>query len=122
MNGHVQDALPGMDPPPARLVELEPDSPPDPEVDERALIAAAITKAAAHRHNLVHIAAVRSHLPMRVRSSALGGTFNGLARRGVLVKTGRYEENGDNSPKARNASKASPVWKLMRAITPEDYR
>lgn len=120
MTGPVQDVLPGMPTDPA------PESDPVPvgsdEPDPRALIAAAITEAAKHRRDLVHISAVRRHLSRNVPPSCLGTTFNTLARRGVLVKTGRYEENGDNRAKARNASKASPVWRLMRPINPEDYR
>lgn len=106
---YTQDVLDGMstDPTPAR-------------VDERELIARAITAAAAERRGLVHIAAVRRHLPQSVSPAYLGSSINRLARRGVLVKTGRFEENGDNSASKRNASKASPVWRLVRPITPED--
>lgn len=120
MTGHVQGVLPGMVPDPEPVVVAPP-----PDIDpndDTALIITAIAEAAARRRRLVHIAAVRRHLPAKVRPSHIGHTFNRLARRGVLVKTGRYEENGDNSPKARNGAKAQPVWKLMRDITEEDYR
>lgn len=109
MSGHVQGVLEGMatDPTPAR-------------VDERELIASAVAAAAAERRGLVHISAVRRHLPRSVSPAYLGSSINRLARRGVLVKTGRFEENGDNTVSKRNASKASPVWRLVRPITRED--
>lgn len=121
MTTHVQDVLPGMPTDP----ETEPDVvavPDDVEVTDTARIIAAIATAARHRRDLVHIAAVRRHLPHDVRRSHIGHTFNRLARRGVLVKTGRFEENGDNTASKRNATKASPVWRLVRPITEEDYR
>lgn len=110
MNGFEQDVLDGLaaEPTPAR-------------VDERVLIAAAVTEAARDRRGLVHITAVRRYLPRSVAPRYLGPVINRLARRGVLVKTGRFEENGDNTASKRNASKASPVWRLVRPITEEDY-
>jgi hypothetical protein len=111
MSTGVQDVLEGLgaDPTPAR-------------VDERELIAAAVTAAAAERRGLVHITAVRRHLPRSVAPAYLGAGMNRLARRGALVATGRFEANGDNTASLRNASKATPVWRLVRPITEEDYR
>jgi hypothetical protein len=118
----VQDVLPGMDPDPAPVTAKEPAGD-EGTTDPRAIIAAAITEAAKHRRgDLVHIAAVRRYLTQDVPKSELGATFNRLRSRGVLVFTNRYEANGDTSPKARNANKASPVWRLERPITPEDYQ
>jgi hypothetical protein len=90
-------------------------------VDERVLIAAAVTEAARDRRGLVHITAVRRHLPQSVSPRYLGAAMNRLVRRGALVATGRYEANGDNAASKRNASKASPVWRLVRPITESDY-
>lgn len=111
MTAYTQDVLEGMstDPTPVR-------------VDERELIRVAVNAAAEERRDLVHIAAIRRHLPQSVAPAYLGSTINRLARRGLLVKTGRYEENGDNTASKRNASKASPVWRRMRPITPDDIR
>lgn len=102
-----QDVLEGMaaDPTPVRA-------------DERELIGRAVTAAASERRGLVHITAVRRHLTKDVSPRYLGSTINRLARRGVLVKTGRYEDNGGTS--ARNGNKPSPLWRLVRPITPED--
>jgi hypothetical protein len=86
-------------------------------VNDRAEIARAIEAAAADRHGLVHITGIRRHLPATVAPSYIGATVNRLARRGVLVKTGRYEPNAGAS---RNASKPSPVWRLKRRIESGD--
>lgn len=125
MTGHVQEVLDGMpaDPHEDALAPFVADLADGEEIDPRAYIAAAITEAARHRRgDLVHIAAVRRHLRHPVPPSAFGTTFNRLRSRGVLVFTNRYEANGDTSPLARNANKASPVWRLERPITPEDIR
>jgi len=91
-------------------------------VDDRVAIAAAITATAADRRGLVHAAGIRKHLDDSVSRRYVGVVVNRLRYRGALVFTGRYEANGDNSRRAKNGSKASPVWRLVRPITPEDIR
>jgi hypothetical protein len=87
-------------------------------VDDRAEIARAITTAASERRGLVTAFTIRRHIPATVNPAYVGSTVNRLARRGVLVATGRHERNGNAG--ARNATKLSPLWRLARPITPED--
>jgi len=87
-------------------------------IDDRAEIAAAITKAASERRGLVTAFTIRRHIPPTVNPAYFGSTVNRLARRGVLIATGRHEKNGGVG--ARNASKLSPLWRLTRPIEPGD--
>jgi hypothetical protein len=89
-------------------------------VDTREAIRLAVLKAAADRRGLVHIAAVRRHLPSWVSVEQIGAVTNRLVRRGYLIPTGRYEPNGDRH--ARNASKPAAVRRLVRPIPPEALR
>lgn len=86
-------------------------------VDAREQIRLAVMAAAADRRGLVHIAAVRRHLPQSVAPRYLGASMNRLVRRGFLVPTSRYEPNGDAH--SRNASKPAPVYRLKDAIPPD---
>lgn len=88
--------------------------------DHRAAIRQAVLDAAAANGGRVHIAAVRRHLPAWVAPSMTGACINRLARRGYLAASGQYRPNGD--AKARNATKRSPVWRLVRPIPPEALR
>lgn len=85
--------------------------------DHRRAIRQAVLDAAAANGGRVHIAAVRRFLPAWVAPSMIGACVNRLARRGYLAATGTYRPNGD--AKARNATKRSPVWRLVRPIPPE---
>jgi hypothetical protein len=87
-------------------------------VDDRAEIARAITRAAAEHRNLVTAFTIRRYVPATVNPAYIGSTVNRLARRGVLVATGKYRRNGNAG--ARNATKLSPLWRLERAIEPGD--
>jgi len=89
-------------------------------VDTRQAIRSAILRAAAERRGLVHIAAVRRHLPSWVSVAQTGAVINRLVRRGYLVPTGRYEPNGDTH--ARNGNKPAAVRRLVRPIPPEALR
>ncbi len=86
-------------------------------VESREAIRVAVMAAASERGGLVHIAAVRRHLPSWVVPAQIGAVMNRLVRRGFLVETGRLEPNGDDS--SRNGSKPSPVRRLMHPIPPE---
>lgn len=88
-------------------------------VESREAIRKAVMAAAAERHGLVHIAAVRRHLPPWCDPASIGAVMNRLVRRGYLSNTGKYEPNGDPNPKARNAAKPAPVRKLLRPIPPD---
>ena len=86
-------------------------------VESREAIRKAVLAAASERHGLVHIAAVRRHLPPWVVPAQIGAVMNRLVRRGFLVETGRWEPNGDDT--SRNGSKPSPVRRLTGVIPPE---
>lgn len=89
-------------------------------VDTREAIRKAVHAAASERRGLVHIAAVRRHLPPWAARAQIGCTLNRLTKRGYLVDTGRYEPNGDTH--ARNGSKPAAVRRLVRLIPPEALR
>lgn len=84
--------------------------------DSRAAIRDAVIAAAQDRDGLVHIAGVRRHLPAWVDPASIGAAMNRLVRRGHLVPVGKYEPNGGGS---RNASKPSPVRRLVKPIPPD---
>jgi hypothetical protein len=86
-------------------------------VDALESIRLAVLAAAADRHGLVHIAAIRRHLPQSVAPRFLGSTVNRFVRRGFLVPTGRYEPNGDAA--SRNGCKPAPVYRLHGPIPPQ---
>lgn len=88
--------------------------------DHREAIRRAIHDAAVAHSQRVHITDVRRNLPAWVAPAMTGACINRLARRGFLVKTGQYRDNGD--AKSRNATKRSPVWRLVRPIPPEALR
>lgn len=89
-------------------------------VDTREAIRRAVHAAAAERRGLVHIAAVRRHLPTGIAVEQIGAVTNRLVRRGYLVPTGRYEPNGDTH--ARNGNKPAAVRRLTKLIPPEALR
>lgn len=86
----------------------------------REAIRQAVLRAAADHNGRVHITAVRQHLPAWVAPAVTGACINRLARRGYLAASGQYRPNGD--AKSRNATKRSPVWRLVRPIPPEALR
>lgn len=89
---------------------------PPSRVDFRDEVARAVM-AVAFFGDDVHVSNVRSLLRKDDRGRVggnLGATFAALITGGYLVPTGQYRRNGDAA--ARNAGKASPLYRLMKAI------
>ncbi len=109
MSDAVQDVIDAV------LADIRPS-----RVETREAIRLAVHKAASDRRGLVHISAVRRHLPPWVSVAQIGAVTNRLVCRGYLVPTGRYEPNGDTH--ARNGGKPAAVRRLIRPIPPEALR
>ena len=82
--------------------------------DSRAAICAAITRAAAEHHGLVHISYVRPYLTPLVTPHMVGAVFAGLHLTGALRATGDYLPNGDTA--SGNGSKPAKVSRLTRLL------
>jgi len=82
--------------------------------DSRAVILAAITRAAAEHKGLVHISYVRPYLTPLVNPHMVGAVFAGLHLTGHLRATGRYMPNGGTG--AGNGSKPAKLSRLTKPI------
>ena len=82
--------------------------------ESRAVILAAITRAAAEHHGLVHTSWVRPYLPSWVNPPQVGAVMSGLHLTGHLRATGRYLPNGGSA--SGNASKPAKVSRLTKPV------
>lgn len=83
-------------------------------VEDRAVVLAAIDRAAAANDGEVHITDVRAHLAREVDPNVVGAVMCALVRQRVLVATGEYRPNGGT--KSRNGTKPAAVRRLVRPV------
>lgn len=86
-------------------------------VESRDAICRAVMVAAGEHSGLVHIEAVRRHLPPWVNPQQIGATICALVRQGYLRPTGRYRPNGLGA--SRNRTKPAEVRRLVKPIPPD---
>lgn len=89
-------------------------------VASREAIRRAVHRAAAEHGGLVHVSWLRPWVPEWARGPQFGSALRTWAQQGHLEPTGDWLPNGDPNPRAGNAAKPAPVWRLVHPIPPEE--